>query len=172
MALADDYGVLPKEEYKEDCSEDDLAYMNEINLPFFIKDHPRKCHNVKELNEEYNFYREVIKDITDKEYFEELSNEDGSEVLDHLGEFCIWYKVNDKIKLEKILTYRDVTLSGIGPGGLKCMMEYLIKYFNMFRGKVIQFIYFQENAILWSYKDGIYSKFDISTDCNKYYSWV
>lgn len=165
MTCTDEYGVL-SEDY-----EDNSINENEICLPIFIKDHPKVCHSIKEREEEYKFFCEVIRDITDNEYFEELSNEDGSETLDHLGEFCIWYKTEKGVKLEKIITYKDVTKSGIGTGGLKHMIEYLVRYYNMFKGKVIQLIYTQENSIMWSYKDNEYSKFDISTG-NNYYSWV
>lgn len=141
-----------------------------IDYPLFIADHPRKYQSEDiTLREESFYYNEVLHC---------LGNEDDDATLDEncddakksIGEFDIWYKVDGKIIFEKISSYKDIVKSGIGPGGLKHLIEYFYRYFNMFKGEVIQIIYVHPD-ITWSYKNGKYFKADLS-DKNKYYKWV
>lgn len=140
-----------------------------IDYPLFIADHPRKYQDETiTLREEGFYYNEVLHCLGNEDAALNENCNDGKST----GVFNIWYKNKDdgKITYEKILSYKDILKSGLGPGGLKHFIEYFYRYFNMFKGEVIQIIY-NHPDITWSYKDGKYFKADLSDD-NKFYKWV
>ena len=145
------------EAYLADSQEYDKARdeLYGIHLPYDIEDHPVRARNMKELNEEILFYCDVIKDITDKEHFVELSNSEGTECRDHVGGIYIWYRNNylKRIELVEITTYKDVTMSSLGPGDLGRMLKYLKRYYNMYKGEVIEILFVQDNSFAWTLKE-------------------
>lgn len=136
---------------------DELSVKDEyaINLPFGITEHPKKAHNIKELNEENKFYYDVIRDITSDEYFVVLSNADGTETRDRAGAIYIWYKNNhlNKIECAELTTYKNISSSGKGPGDLERMLKYLKRYYDMYRGKVIEILFVEDENFVWTLKE-------------------
>ena len=178
--------------YQADAQEYDKARdeLYDIHLPYDIADHPIRARNMKELNEEILFYYDVIKDITDKEHFVASSNSDGTECRDRAGGIYIWYRNNylKRIELVEITTYKDITMSSLGPGDLVHMLKYLKRYYNMYKGEVIEILFVQDNSIAWTLKetkmtrningnvDEVYTdvitKYDISGKHFIYNNWV
>ena len=158
-------------------------------MPYDIEDHPIRARNMKELNEEILFYYDVIKDITDKEHFVASSNSEGTECRDRVGGIYIWYRNNylKRIELVEITTYKDVTMSSLGPGDLGRMLKYLKRYYNMYKGEVIEILFVQDNSFAWTLKetkmtrningnvDEVYTdeitKYDISGERFIYNNW-
>ena len=145
------------EAYLADSQEYDKARdeLYGIHLPYDIEDHPVRARNMKELNEEILFYYDVIKDITDKEHFVASSNSEGTECRDRVGGIYIWYRNNHlkRIELVEITTYKDITMSSLGPGDLGRMLKYLKRYYNMYRGEVIEILFVQDNSFAWTLKE-------------------
>lgn len=145
------------EVYRADAQEYDKARdeLYDIHLPYDIADHPIRARNMKELNEEILFYHDVIKDITDKEHFVTSSNSEGTECIDRVGGIYIWYRNNylKRIELVEITTYKDVTMSSFGPGDLGRMLKYLKRYYNMYKGEVIEILFVQDNSFAWTLKE-------------------
>lgn len=145
------------EAYRADAQEYDKARdeLYGIHLPYDIEDHPVRARNMKELNEEILFYYDVIKDITDKEHFVASSNSDGTECRDRAGGIYIWYRNNHlkRIELVEITTYKDVTMSSFGPGDLGRMLKYFKRYYNMYKGEVIEILFVQDNSFAWTLKE-------------------
>ena len=179
------------EAYLADSQEYDKARdeLYGIHLPYDIEDHPVRARNMKELNEEILFYYDVIKDITDKEHFVASSNSDGTECRDRAGGIYVWYRNNHlkRIELVEITTYKDVTMSSFGPGDLGRMLKYLKRYYNMYKGEVIEILFVQDNSFAWTLKetkmsrningniDEVYTdeitKYDISGERFIYNNW-
>lgn len=145
------------EAYRADAQEYDKARdeLYGIHLPYDIADHPIRARNMKELNEEILFYYDVIKDITDKEHFVASSNSDGTECRDRVGGIYVWYRNNylKRIELVEITTYKDITMSSLGPGDLERMLKYLKRYYNMYKGEVIEILFVQDNSFVWTLKE-------------------
>ena len=145
------------EAYRADAQEYDKARdeLYSIHLPYDIKDHPIRATNIEELNEETQYYHDVIKDITDNEDFVVLSNSEGTECRERVGGIYIWYRNNHlkQIELAELTTYKDITMSSLGPGDLGRMLKYLKRYYNMYRGEVIEILFVQDNSFAWTLKE-------------------
>lgn len=177
--------------YQADAQEYDKARdeLYGIHLPYDIADHPIRARNMKELNEEILFYYDVIKDITDKEHFVASSNSDGTECRDRVGGIYVWYRNNylKRIELVEITTYKDITMSSLGPGDLVHMLKYLKRYYNMYKGEVIEILFVQDNSFVWTLKESkkmqningnvnevnadVITKYDISGKHLMYNNW-
>ena len=143
--------------YQADAQEYDKVRdkLYDIHLPYDIANHPIKARNIKELNEEILFYYDVIKDITDKEHFVASSNSEGTECRDRVGGIYVWYRNNHlkRIELVELTTYKDVTMSSLGPSDLIHMLQYLKRYYSMYKGEVIEILFVQDNSFIWTLKE-------------------
>lgn len=107
-----------------------------------------KC--MKELKEENIYYHELIESFYADD-FVVMSDATGEEIQDHLGEFCIWYKYSNKIKCQKIFTYKDIRYSDLTTKQFSDILLYLIRYYGLFYGKVIHITYSQD-GVYWKLK--------------------
>jgi len=117
-------------------------------IPGDISLHPQKANCVKDLAAEYKYYSEVMDRFTDDTGFEVLCNQDGSDIMEYVGEFIIWYKHNESICRLNIKTYRSAT--EFGEGTMKRLFEYLDRYFSSRTGKVLHII-LNERGLICSY---------------------
>ena len=123
-----------------------------IDLPYgFLFDAEVRPRNMKELWEQERMYQSVIDSFGSPSDIEVLSNNEGTEVYDHIGEICIWYKNShtDKVEYKKIYTYKDLRHSDILPSKFGDVLIYLIIYYGKRYGKVINITYTQE-GMFWT----------------------
>ena len=143
--------------YQADAQEYDKVRdkLYDIHLPYDIANHPIKARNIKELNEEILFYYDVIKDITDNKQFVASSNSEETECRDRVGGIYVWYRNSHlkRIELVELTTYKDITMSSLGPSDLIHMLKYLKRYYSMYKGEVIEILFVQDDSFVWTLKE-------------------